>query len=171
MQVVKGAEPLEAKKKVYPGSPMNWTDSKGSWVCSVGFSAEDPQGKEYLVSAGHCLSSLPDLTNDGDHFAKGTDSRFHIGQDSVDMGIAVVDSDDSIATEVGTWGKTNSNVAVQGSQRAGEGAAVCKSGQTTGWTCGEIDAYDVTGHLHRPARRPGHRRPRTRFFHRVCGGR
>ncbi|UNT00139.1 S1 family peptidase [Streptomyces tubbatahanensis] len=144
VHVVKGAEPLESQATVYPGSAMTWTDDKGSWVCSVGFGAQDSSGKGYLVSAGHCLASLPDLSVDGDHFAKGTDSRYEVGRDSVDMGIAAVDQGDSIATEVGTWGSTDGNVAVEGSERAPEGADLCKSGQTTGWTCGKVEAYDVS---------------------------
>lgn len=144
VHVVKGAEPLESQATVYPGSRMTWTDNTGSWVCSVGFGARDSWGRQYLVSAGHCVASLPDLYFDNQHFATGVDSRYQLGQRSVDMGVAAVDQGDSIATEVGTWGRTDSNIAVEGSRRAPEGADMCKSGQTTGWTCGEVEAYNVT---------------------------
>jgi streptogrisin C len=36
------------------------------------------------------------------------------------------------------------NVTVAGSQEAGIGASVCRSGRTTGWRCGVIQAQNVT---------------------------
>jgi hypothetical protein len=59
------------------------------------------------------------------------------------MGVALVDSDDSVATQVGTWGN-GANIAVRGSKRAASGASLCKSGQTTGWTCGAVGSYNVS---------------------------
>ncbi|MEU6282308.1 alpha-lytic protease prodomain-containing protein [Streptomyces sp. NPDC047028] len=124
---------------IYPGSKMDF----GNHYCSVGFGARDSSGRQVLVTAGHCVESLPDLYYDGSHFAKGTATRFHHGQNSTDMGIASVDGGTTIATEIGTWGN-GGNVAVEGSRRAPVGSDVCKSGVTSHWTCGAIKAYNYS---------------------------
>ncbi|MFE6774761.1 S1 family peptidase [Streptomyces sp. NPDC057702] len=139
VRVVKGTQRLAPQALVYPGSRMTFN----GYLCSVGYGAKDSAGRQYLVTAGHCIEDLPDLYYDDQHFAKGEKTRFAIGTNSVDMGIARVDSDDSIATKVGTYGKAGT-VAVKGSKRAAAGAALCKSGQTTQWTCGAVKSYNVT---------------------------
>ncbi|QKW05004.1 S1 family peptidase [Streptomyces sp. NA04227] len=142
VRVVKDKTEYEPQATVYPGSRMNLNNDSRSW-CSVGFGARDSQGYQHLVSAGHCVESKPGLYLDGDRFAVGERSRFREGYNSVDMGTARVDSGDAIATSVGTWGN-GSPVAVKGSQRATRGATVCKSGSTTGWTCGSVGSYNVS---------------------------
>jgi hypothetical protein len=143
VRVVRDGQRLETQSTVYPGSRMTWTNDQGSWLCSVGYGAHDPSGRQYLVSAGHCVADLTDLYYNNAHFAKGTHSRYALGTQSVDMGVALVDSDDSVATQVGTWGN-GANIAVKGSKRAASGASLCKSGQTTGWTCGAVGSYNVS---------------------------
>ncbi|EYT81391.1 serine protease [Streptomyces sp. Tu 6176] len=143
VRIVRDGQGLTTQATVYPGSSMSWTNNSGSWVCSVGYGAHDSSGRQYLVSAGHCVADLTDLYVNKSHFAKGVHSRYALGRQSVDMGIAQVDSDDSVATQVGTWGQ-GSNVAVKGSKRAASGASLCKSGQTTGWTCGAVKSYNVS---------------------------
>ncbi|GAA4659840.1 S1 family peptidase [Streptomyces youssoufiensis] len=139
VRVVEGKQQLAPQALVYPGSRMTFN----GYLCSVGYGAKDSSGRQYLVTAGHCIEDLPDLYYDNQHFAKGEKTRFAIGTNSVDMGIARVDSDDQIATKVGTWGSAGT-VAVKGSKRAASGAALCKSGQTTKWTCGAVKSYNVT---------------------------
>ena len=124
---------------IYPGSRMDY----GNHYCSVGFGARNSSGDQVLVTAGHCVENLPDLYYDGSHFAKGTSSRFEHGRDSVDMGLASVDSDTTIAAQIGTW-NNGSNIAVKGSQRAAVGSDVCKSGATSYWTCGSIKSYNYS---------------------------
>ncbi|MEU3661893.1 S1 family peptidase [Streptomyces sp. NPDC032940] len=124
---------------IYPGSRMDY----GNHYCSVGYGARDGSGRQVLVTAGHCVENLPDLYYDGTHFAKGTTGRFHHGRDSVDMGLASVDAGTAIATRVGTW-NNGADIAVKGSRRAPVGSDVCKSGATSGWTCGSIKAYDYS---------------------------
>ncbi|MET8665767.1 S1 family peptidase [Streptomyces tendae] len=139
VRIVRGEEKLEAKAAIYPGSKMTLNDSTG-W-CSVGYGARDRSGNQYLVSAGHCIVNT--LRYDGTAFAKGYKTRYALGTRSVDMGIATVNSGHSITTSVGTWGNSNP-VAVRGSSRASSGAALCKSGATTGWTCGTVGSYNNT---------------------------
>lgn len=143
VRIIRDGQRLETQSTVYPGSRMTWTNNQGSWLCSVGYGAHDSSGRQYLVSAGHCVADLTDLYYNNAHFAKGTHSRYALGTQSVDMGIALVDTDDSVATQVGTWGN-GANIAVTGSKRAAPGASLCKSGQTTGWTCGAVGSYNVS---------------------------
>ncbi|MFH8370665.1 S1 family peptidase [Streptomyces sp. NPDC018031] len=143
VKVVRGEKPLAPQAAIYPGSKMTINDTNG-W-CSVGYGARDQSGRQYLVTAGHCVSNLPTLRYDGTAFAKGVKTRFALGTRSVDMGIASINSGHSITTAVGTWGQgSTSTVAVKGSSRAASGAALCKSGATTGWTCGTVGSYNVT---------------------------
>ncbi|MFD4026410.1 S1 family peptidase [Streptomyces sp. NPDC058576] len=139
VRVVKGQEKLETQAVVPPGSRMTFN----GYLCSVGYGAKDRSGKQVLVTAGHCIEDLPELAYNGTRFAKGTDTRFALGTRSVDMGIAAVDSGNSIGLDVTTYGKAGT-VPVKGSKRAPAGAALCKSGQTTNWTCGKVGSYNVS---------------------------
>ncbi|TJZ54321.1 S1 family peptidase [Streptomyces piniterrae] len=141
VRVVRGHGNVSPQSAIAPGSKM--TIGGGPGYCSVGYGAKDSAGTQYLVTAGHCVENLPDLQYDGEHFAKGEKTRFASGTNSVDMGIAKVDSDDSITTEVGTWNSAG-DIAVSGSERAAPGADICKSGATTHWTCGKVTSYNVS---------------------------
>ncbi|WNV82957.1 ricin-type beta-trefoil lectin domain protein [Umezawaea sp. Da 62-37] len=103
-------------------------------LCSVGFSVDGG-----FVTAGHC---------------GGTGSPT-LGYNNVDQGTF---AGSSFPGNDYAWVRTNSNwtptpyvndyaggsVAVSGSQEAGIGASVCRSGRTSGWHCGTIQAKDVT---------------------------
>ncbi|MEU6622513.1 S1 family peptidase [Streptomyces litmocidini] len=143
VRIVRSQEKFAAQSTIYPGSKMT-INSTASW-CSVGYGAKDSAGNQYLVTAGHCVADLPTLRYSGTAFAKGYKTRYKLGSRGVDMGLATVNSGYSIATAVGTWGKgATSTVAVKGSTRAASGAAICKSGATTGWTCGKVGSYNNT---------------------------
>ncbi|MEU6565561.1 S1 family peptidase [Streptomyces parvulus] len=139
VRIVRGEEEAEAKAAIYPGSKMTFNNT-GQW-CSVGYGARDRSGNQYLVTAGHCVTNT--LRYDGTAFAKGYKTRYALGTRSVDMGILTINPGHSITTSVGTWGNS-SPVAVRGGNRAVSGASVCKSGATTGWTCGTIGSYNNT---------------------------
>ncbi|MFC9792360.1 S1 family peptidase [Streptomyces sp. NPDC127584] len=141
VQIVRGQEKLEPKAAIYPGSKMTFNNSSN--YCSVGYGARDSSGRQYLVTAGHCVTNT--LRYDGTAFAQGYKTRYALGTRSVDMGILTVNSGHSIVTAVGTWGQGSTNtVAVKGVSRASSGAALCKSGATTGWTCGTVGSYNNT---------------------------
>jgi len=101
----------------------------GSARCSVGFAVTGG-----FVSAGHCGSvgssaSEPSGTFEVSEFP-GSDYSF-VSVDS-DTPVGVVDD----------W--AGGTVAVQGSSPAAVGATVCRSGSTTGWHCGTIQALNAT---------------------------
>ncbi|MFF8018606.1 alpha-lytic protease prodomain-containing protein [Streptomyces sp. NPDC007929] len=139
VRVVRDAPELSTQAVVTPGDEMTFD----GFLCSVGYGARDSSGKQVMVTAGHCIENLPVLEYEGQRFAQGTDTRFALGSDSVDMGVATLDEGSSIATEVGTWGHAG-KIAVEGSERAPVGADICKSGRTTQWTCGKVESYDVS---------------------------
>ncbi|MEV7192765.1 S1 family peptidase [Streptomyces sp. NPDC093510] len=141
VRIVRDQEKRAPQAAIAPGSKMTINDTSG-W-CSVGYGARDRSGKQYLVTAGHCVEGLPTLRYGGTAFAKGSHTRFGVGTNSVDMGVAAIGSGHSITTKVGTWGQAG-NVAVNGSRRASSGATLCKSGATTGWTCGKVGSYNVS---------------------------
>ncbi|MEV6897820.1 S1 family peptidase [Amycolatopsis sp. NPDC051372] len=104
----------------------------GSSRCSVGFSVNGG-----FLTAGHCaaLTGAGPLT----------------GYNRVSMGsfssYRFPGSDYAYARVNSNWtpvGQINNGTRVAGSTAAAVGASVCKSGSTTGWTCGTIRAKNQT---------------------------
>ncbi|WP_260615247.1 ricin-type beta-trefoil lectin domain protein [Microbispora sp. KK1-11] len=107
----------------------------GNVLCSVGFSVNNGG----FVTAGHC----------------GRAGNPTLGYNNVAQGTFVASSfpDNDYA-----WVRTNGDwtprpwvnnygggsVSVAGSQEAPVGASICRSGRTTGWRCGVVQARNVT---------------------------
>jgi hypothetical protein len=113
----------------------------GNYVCSTGFNAVDSSNRNVFLTAGHCLASYPTLSRGG--YLLGTTRSANFPGD--DFAVANnnyptywvprpwVDQYNGYAMIVkGSWG----NPPV--------GATVCKSGRTTGWTCGVIRSFNQT---------------------------
>ncbi|MFD4790967.1 S1 family peptidase [Streptomyces sp. NPDC058459] len=139
VSVVSDQPGLVPQATIKPGAEMAFD----GFVCSVGYGARDSAGRQYLVTAGHCVEDLPVLSYQGTRFAQATNSRFALGTRSVDMGIARLDAGNTISTAVGTYGRAT-EPKVLGSRRATPGSTLCKSGRTTFWTCGKVNSYNVT---------------------------
>ncbi|MFB9907008.1 S1 family peptidase [Allokutzneria oryzae] len=106
----------------------------GSSPCSVGFAVNGG-----FVTAGHC----------------GPKGEKVVGFNKVAMGSYV---ESSFPENDYAWVRTTSdwttkpwvnrqdgtNIVVKGSEEAAVGAAVCRSGRTTGWHCGTVLAKDQT---------------------------
>ncbi|MFI5612507.1 S1 family peptidase [Amycolatopsis sp. NPDC051903] len=100
--------------------------------CSVGFSVNGG-----FLTAGHCAA----LTGAGplsgyNRVAMGSFSSYRFPG-----------SDYAYARVNSNWtpvGQINNGTRVSGSTAAAVGASVCKSGSTTGWTCGTIRAKNQT---------------------------
>ncbi|SKC75000.1 S1 family peptidase [Krasilnikoviella flava] len=98
--------------------------------CSVGFAVTDG-----FVTAGHCGSagdttSQPAGTFAGSSFPGDDYGYVQVGLDSTPVGA------------VNDW--AGGQVAVAGAEPAPVGAQVCRSGSTTGWHCGTVEALDVS---------------------------
>jgi streptogrisin C len=103
-------------------------------LCSVGFAVHGG-----FVTAGHC-GGVGSPTHGSNWIAQGTfrGSRFP-GND-----YAWVETNGSWATHPYVSTHNGGQVAVTGSQVAPVGASICRSGRTTGWRCGVIQAHNVT---------------------------
>ncbi len=100
----------------------------GGARCSIGFAVTGG-----FVSAGHCgttgsTTSSPSGTFAGSSFP-GNDYAF-------------IRSSASITGTVNNY--SGGSVAVRGSQDAAVGSSICRSGSTTGWRCGTIQARNST---------------------------
>lgn len=126
---------------VYPGRIMDLVPGTN---CSLGFPGTR-NGDNVLLTAGHCVEGYPDIYDEsGVHIGKGIATRFTNGAPSVDMGLMDIDAEDYGQPYVDTRGGLSGYVPVYGASKNAVGSNICKAGNTTGWTCGQIQAYNVT---------------------------
>ncbi|GDY29687.1 S1 family peptidase [Gandjariella thermophila] len=104
----------------------------GAIICSAGFNV-NRNGQNYIITAGHCTQGLPDWQGIG----PSVDSSFP----STDYGLIRNDSSDAPGA-VDLYDGTSQPITSAGSASVGE--QVCKSGRTTGLTCGTVQALDQT---------------------------
>lgn len=113
--------------------------AEGTFLCSVGFSVTGG-----FVSAGHCGSEGDSVfANTDGRPALGTFAGSHFPGDSDMSYIKTVDGTD-LTANINTYG--GSPASVSGSEESAVGAAICRSGATTGMTCGTVQAKNVTVH-------------------------
>ncbi|WP_432118752.1 alpha-lytic protease prodomain-containing protein [Streptomyces sp. bgisy032] len=110
----------------------------GSARCSVGFSVTKGE-QEGFVSAGHC-GKRGAKTTGFDKTAQGTfQSSTFPGKD-----MSWVAVNDQWTATANVKGEGDRKVRITGSVQALVGAAVCRSGSTTGWHCGTIEQHDTS---------------------------
>lgn len=106
----------------------------GSGRCSIGFAVEGG-----FATAGHCGGVGTSVaTRDGSGTGTVGGSIFP----GADMGFVQADSNWTPTPVVNDY--AGGTVPVAGATEAPEGAAVCRSGSTTGWHCGTIQAKNRT---------------------------
>ncbi|GAB2508686.1 S1 family peptidase [Lysobacter humi (ex Lee et al. 2017)] len=110
----------------------------GSSLCSIGFSVTR-SGTRGFATAGHCGSAGASVTVSGQSVGTFQASRFPTN----DRAWVSVSSSHSLYGLVYNY-STGAYVPVRGSSEAAIGAALCRSGRTTGWKCGSITAKNVT---------------------------
>ena len=119
------------------------------YACSIGFNATR-SGSPVFISAGHCgdagekvyLEGSPQWTLGPQIGTFGASSFPNPGQTGNDWSYVNVASVNTLTATVYGWG--SGDVTVHGSTSAAVGAAVCRSGRTTGWQCGTIEAKNQT---------------------------
>ena len=118
------------------------------YACSVGFSVTQ-NGAPGFATAGHCGDAgevtyyEPSQWTLGVRLGTYAASNFpNPGQSGPDH--AWVRLDAGHAARPVVEGYSSADVTVRGSAEAAIGAAVCRSGRTTRWRCGEIRAKNVT---------------------------
>ena len=115
------------------------------YACSVGF----PVTQGGYVTAGHCGDAgeityyEPSQWTLGPKIGSFVASSFPSpGQTGNDYAWVKVDTGHTLSPSV--YGYGSGDVTVRGSTEAAVGAAVCRSGRTTGWRCGTIEAKNQT---------------------------
>ncbi|KAF0558235.1 S1 family peptidase [Gigaspora margarita] len=125
-----------------------------SGLCSVGFLARKHCGppcikrkKDYIVTAGHCVSSLNVRFNhfvDGDAFFVGTMVSF--SKNKYDYGLINIRKMDKrlkIRPSIRNFGSQDRELLITDSIPASShGAHLCKSGAKTKLTCGYIESFN-----------------------------
>jgi streptogrisin C len=119
------------------------------YACSIGFNVTH-NGSPGFVSAGHCgdagepvyLEGSPQWTI-GPQIGTFAASKFpNPGQTGNDYSWVSVSSGNTSPATVYGWG--HGDATVHGSTSAAVGAAICRSGRTSGWQCGKIEAKNQT---------------------------
>lgn len=126
-------------------------------ICSTGFNGYGAGGAPTMATAGHCLlanSPVPPSPVNAYRYLQsspgqqGTSggaigplvySSFMFGGGNDSGLISVTGAGLTPRAQVSTW--NGATVPVRGLKNATKGAAICKSGRTTGWTCGTV--YEV----------------------------
>ncbi|HST45978.1 MAG TPA: S1 family peptidase [Luteimonas sp.] len=106
-------------------------------LCSIGFSVTRGATKGF-ATAGHCGTQGSSVRVGGQAVGSFAASQFP-GNDRAWVSVA---SSHTLRPWVSNYG--GGNVVVRGSTEAPVGAALCRSGRTTGYRCGSITAKNVT---------------------------
>lgn len=147
------------------GEGYAWSSTDGtSRQCSLAVTGRNvADGRPVALTAGHCIAGMDTITGGVRQLvstAPGTGGRFgaRIGSpgagafgDGFDGGLIALDAPDVVAhPSVLTWGggtgapRSSAPLEVTGWSAAIAGAALCKSGSRTGWTCGTVRGVDRT---------------------------
>lgn len=143
------AEPPQRRASIQGGRGYLRDPGDGYlYACSVGFSVTQGSTPGF-ATAGHCGTAGEVVYQETSQWVKGVRlgafaaSAMPDGLDSgPDRGWVRVDSTHTLLASV--YGYGNGDVAVRGSTEAAVGAALCRSGRTSGWRCGAIRAKGVT---------------------------
>lgn len=123
------------------------------YACSIGFNVTKG-GTPGYATAGHCGGAGEPAYLEG---ASGTGPQWTLGPQigtfqgstfpnpgstGTDMAWVQISGGHTQSATVYGWG--SGNVTVKGSAEAAVGAALCRSGRTSGWRCGAIKAKNVT---------------------------
>lgn len=119
-------------EQLFGGDELN----SGEIICSSGFNVTK-DGHKYVLTAGHCTKELPDWSGVGPSVGSGFPGTDYglIANDS-SAGPGVVDMHNGSQQRISSF----ANAVV--------GAQVCKSGSSTGVTCGKVTAIDQTVDYH-----------------------
>ncbi|HEX6357987.1 S1 family peptidase [Actinophytocola sp.] len=108
--------------------------------CSAGFNARTSGGTRYVITAGHCTSGGGTWSGPGGTIGAASGSSFP----GNDYGRITASSSAAVQTGLVDRYSSGSDVRVTGSSNGSVGAAVCRSGSTTGWRCNSITALNAT---------------------------
>lgn len=115
----------------------------GGGYCSAGFPAHTSSGAKVMIWAGHCVENQSTFSVGGTKIGTPAGTAFgsYDGVADRDIGAVWIDSEDQMTTSVNGYGQTVSQ-ATKGAWKAPIGTDVCKSGATSGITCGQVSSYN-----------------------------
>ncbi|WET82763.1 S1 family peptidase [Amycolatopsis sp. QT-25] len=108
-------------------------------ACSVGFNAYDDDDR-YVITAGHC-TELGGTVRGVDGTIGRVERSSFPGNDYGT--VKVTHSDVSTPPRVDRY-EDGSDVRIEGADVVGVGGRICRSGITTHWHCGRVEALDQT---------------------------
>jgi len=115
-------------------------EMSNGYICSNGFNARTSSGAYILLTAGHCAEGYPTFSRNGVTIGSTRGDSFPVN-DYASVNI----NDPAYWNPQGAVDMYNGYArAVSGYSSAPVGSSLCKSGRTTGWTCGTIQAYNQT---------------------------
>ncbi len=107
--------------------------------CSIGFNARSGSTR-YVLTAGHCGELGGTWSGSGGTI--GPVARFNFPTD--DFAAIQITSSAAVQTALVDRFSSGSDVTVAGSTAAAVGSSICRSGSTTGWHCGTVQATNQT---------------------------
>jgi len=111
----------------------------GGGRCSAGFNTVSGSGRQYVVTAGHCTDGYPTWSGDGQDIGPTAASSFP----GNDFGAIRISNPSALDPRGGVL-NNGAFVDITGAGRVPVNSAVCKTGSTTGTTCGTVVRYNVT---------------------------
>ncbi|WP_411698689.1 S1 family peptidase [Conyzicola sp.] len=149
---------------IFGGEAITWQTGNTVGRCSVGFAGfATGSGQPQLATAGHCLAGMAGMTGQVNAITQSAPGAPATASSPIGLPVAGsqafgngFDSGLVAATAAGfvaypavaTWGggagapRSSAALPVQSTSAAIVGATLCKSGSTTGWTCGTVRAID-----------------------------
>lgn len=120
-------------------------DGVSGYYCSVGFGVSSSSGQGF-ATAGHCSDGESGWSTyvAGARKQPATLIGSFAGASFPSNDYAWVRLNSGHSVQPIVDGYRQADVAVRGSAVAPVGATVCRSGRTTGWHCGAVQAYNVT---------------------------
>ena len=148
---------------IFGGEAIAWQVGDSVGRCSVGFSGFGAGGQQQLATAGHCVAGMGGISGQVEAITQTAPNAGASASSPIGLPVAGsqafgagYDSGLVAATAAGfvgypavaTWGggggapRSSAALPVQSVSAAIVGATLCKSGSTTGWTCGTVRAID-----------------------------
>lgn len=113
--------------------------TSGGGRCSAGFITRAPSGNWYILTAGHCTEGGGTWSGDGQTIGNSAASSFP----GDDFGAIRINNPTALAPQ-GAVLSGSTPVDITGAGQVPVGGRVCKTGSTTGTTCGTVQRYNVT---------------------------
>ncbi|MFJ2061176.1 S1 family peptidase [Streptomyces sp. NPDC087908] len=129
----------DAAENVYAGQEIYNSSGK---ICSTGFNVQSLAGVQFTLTAGHCMQGNTNSTWHKNGLVFGTNTTYtYVNQDH-----AIIWNGAPLywLPRAGVWRYDGMIHKVTGWQNSVQGTYVCKSGRTTGLTCGHVQAVNVS---------------------------